>query len=518
VRSVAGSSSGNGDDAVEIRREEPVVVPVEVETEIKRLFFAEHWPVGTVARQLDVHEDVVRRVVGLTGRRRPSKPRAKLVDAYEGFIGFIDEVLRQYPTLRATRLHEMVKARGFEGSVRTLRDYVADVRPRPKHEAYLRTEPLVGEQAQVDWAHVGEIDVDGGRRVVWLFVIVLSWSRATWGELVMDTTAPSLARSLCRAAAHFGGVTRQWLFDNAKSVVVERSGDAARFHPLLVELSGHYRVQLRLCTPRKANQKGRVERAIRYLREAFLAGRTIFSVEQGNRELWRFLDEVAARRRHPTQAEHTVSECFATERPRLLPLPETPFATDVVVPVAVDKTAFIRFETNAYSVPSEHARKTLTLVADDAIVRVVDGKTEVARHARSYGRRRTIEDPAHRQALIDEKRAASEAKGRDRLRALVPNIDALYERWVHAGRNVGNMTGQVIRLLDLYGDDLFAAAVAEVIARGTHDPGAIAVLCEHKRRLRQRPVPMDFELGSHVPDKDVVHHDLETYDGKRRRD
>lgn len=491
-----------------------MVVSVEVETEIKRLFFAEHWPVGTVARQLDVHEDVVRRVVGLIERRVPKKPRAKLVDDYRGFV---DEVLRQYPTLRATRLHEMLKARGFEGSVRTLRDHVAAVRPQPRHEAFLRSDPLIGEQSQIDWAHVGEVDVDGGRRPIWLFVIVLSWSRAMWGELVMDTTAPSLARSLCRASAHFGGATRQWLFDNAKSVVVERAGDAARFHPLLVELSGHYRVQLRLCTPRKANQKGRVERAIRYLRDAFLAGRTIYSVEQGNRELVRFLDEIAGRRRHPTQTERSVDECFVSERARLLPLPETAFTTDVVVPVAVDKTAFVRFDTNAYSVPSEHARKTLTLVADDQVVRIVDGDAEVARHVRCWGRRRTIEAPAHRQALLDEKRAASEARGRDRLRGLVPNIDALYERWVNAGRNVGNMTGQAIKLLDLYGDDLFAAAVAEVIERGTHDPGAIAVLCEHKRRQRHRPVPVNVELGPHVPDRDVVHHDLETYDGKRRR-
>src|SRR5216684_729347 len=77
-----------------------------------------------------------------------------------------------------------------------------------------------------------------------------------------------------------------------KTVVLERHGDAARFHPLLLELSGAYCASLRLCAPRKGNQKGKVERAIRYLRERFLAGREVRSIEQGNRELLAFLAEV----------------------------------------------------------------------------------------------------------------------------------------------------------------------------------------------------------------------------------
>jgi transposase len=233
-----------------------------------------------VARQLDVHEDVVRRVVGLVRPRRALTPRKRIVDDY---VALIDEILKQYPTLRCTRLHDMLRARGFKGAVRTLRQYVATVRPAPKREAFLRLQPLVGEQAQIDWAYVGDAAVAGGKRPLWLFVIVLSWSRAMWGELVYDLSAASVARSLVRAANAFGGVTRQWLFDNPKSVVLERSGDAARFHSLLVELSGHYRVQLRLCAPRKAWEKGGVERAIRFLRERFLAARQIVGTLVGNR-------------------------------------------------------------------------------------------------------------------------------------------------------------------------------------------------------------------------------------------
>ena len=108
----------------------------------------------------------------------------------------------------------------------------------PKKEAYLRVEPLIGEQAQVDWAHVGQVPVAGGQRALWLFVQVLSWSRAMWGEFVLDLGAHSLARSLVRAAGYFGGTPRQWLFDNPKSVVLERHAEAVRFHPVLLEVAG----------------------------------------------------------------------------------------------------------------------------------------------------------------------------------------------------------------------------------------------------------------------------------------
>jgi transposase len=491
-----------------------MTAPLEVEAEIRRLHFAEHWPVGTIATQLAVHADVVRRVLGLLEPRQPGPPRPHLVDP---FAAFIAQTLRKYPLLKATRLYDMVKPRGFKGTVRTLRDYVATVRPAPVREAYLRIETLAGEQAQVDWAHVGKVPVKGGQRALWLFVIVLSWSRAMWGEFVFDLSAHSLLRSLVRAAEFFGGCTRQWLFDNPKTVVVERHGEAVRFHPKLLELAGGYCVGLRLCAVRKANQKGRVERAIRFLRERFLAGRDIKSIEQGNRELLAFLDEVAHPRPHPTLPGRTVADCLVEEKKLLLPLPKTPPITALVEPVAVDKTAFARFDTNDYSLPPQHKETTLTLVADDRAVRFLDDDQEVARHERCWGHRQRVEDPAHRQALIEQKRGASEAKGQDRLRAAVPGIDALFARWVDSGRNVGSLTARTVILLNRYGEATVAAAVNEVLARGTHDPGAVAVICEQLRRQSDKPVPLDTPLGSHVHDRDVIPHALETYDEKSKR-
>jgi transposase len=482
----------------------------DLDTEILRLHYGEHWRIGTIARQLGVHADVVRRALGRV--REPGvKPehRASLVEPY---VDFIAQTLRQYPTLRSTRLYDMLRERGFAGSVRTLREYVATVRPEPKTEAYLRLETLPGEQAQIDWAHVGRIAVPGGERALWLFVIVLSYSRALWGELIFDLSVESLCRSLVRAAAYFGGVTRQWLFDNPKTVVVERYGDAARFQPTLLSLCAHFRVQPRLCAVARPEHKGRVERAIRYLRERFFAGRHIVSLDEGNRELWRFIEDIALLRDHPREPGRTVAAALADERSKLLVLPDPLPSTEHATVVSIDKTAFARFDTNLYSVPHKLAGRTATLAYDDRLIRVLDGDVEVARHERSFGRRQTIEEPAHRMALLDERRAARDLKGRDRLRAVCPACERLIERWVADGRTVGPTIFRLGKLLDLYGESIFVAAVDDVLAREVTDFGALTVACEHRRRRQARPVPVDVAMPAHIPDRDVVPHKLEDYD------
>jgi transposase len=492
-----------------------MTIPTDVEAEIRRLHVAEGWPVGTVASQLGVHHDVVERVLGLLPLPDEQEVRPLLLTP---FTGFIADTLKEYPRLCAARMFDMIVKRGYPGSQRTVRRYVAEVRPHPQREAYLRVDPLIGEQAQVDWAHVGKVDVPGGRRDLWLFVIVLSWSRAQWGEFVFDLTAHSLIRSLGRAAQYFDGTCRQWLFDNPKSVVLERFGQAVRFHPLLLDLAGRFNTQLRVCAVRKANQKGRVERAIRWWRQRFLDGRVIRSIEQGNHELDEFLGTTVLDRPHPTLPGRTVRDCLAEEQEVLLRLPDVPPPTEQVTPVAVDKTAFVRFDTNSYSVPPEHASSALTLVASDRNVRLLDATgAPVAEHARNWGRRQIVEAPAHREALLAQKRGAQESKGRDRLRAAVPQIDTLIERWVQSGCNIGSMTARALKLLDLYGAELFAAAVAEIITRGTWDVGAIAHVCEQHRIAAARAVPVPVTLGAHVPDRDVIPHPLESYDVLRSR-
>jgi len=482
------------------------------DAEIVRLHYAEHWPVGTITTQLGLHPDVVKRVLGLGVPSLEAPRRPRIV---EPFHDFIVEQLTLYPRLRATRIYDMIRGRGYAGAVTTVRRYVADVRPSPRREVYLHTEPLIGEQAQIDWAYVGKLAVPGGMRALWLFVMVLAYSRAIWAEFVIDLTVHSLTRSLVRAARAFGGVTRQWLFDNPKIVVLERHGEAIRFHPVLLELCAAMRAQPRLCAVRRPQHKGKVERAIRYLRDRFLAGRTIVGVDEGNAQLRHFIDTIAHARPHPVLAQRTVGDVFTEERTRLLALPAPVPATDRVELVNLDSQAFVHLDTNRYSVPTPVAerQRVVTLVSNDRLVRVLDGAALVAEHPRSWGRRQVIEDPAHRVELVAQRRAARDLKGRDRLHAVAPAFGQLLARWTATGPSLGLRVTRAIKLLDLYGDEVFAAAVADLAQRGLADLGTLAVACETHRTRRDRPIPVLPEL--HVDDDHVViPHDLERYDAK----
>src|SRR5436190_2321332 len=264
------------------------MINLSTEAEIRRLYFAEHWKKGTIEAQLKVHADVVDRVIGHLGPAPRDRPRpASVLDPYKSVV---DNVLSKYPKVVATRIFDMISSRGYTGSLRTLRRYVTETRPASSAEVFLRTERLAGEQAQIDWGHVGKLKVPGGERALWVFVMVLASSRAIWAELVFDLTVYSLRRSLLRAVNYFGGVTRQWLFDNPKIVVLERHGDLVRYHPVLLELASQLNAEPRLCGIRKPNQKGGVERAVRYLKERFFAARTIRSIAQGNAQLLEFIE------------------------------------------------------------------------------------------------------------------------------------------------------------------------------------------------------------------------------------
>lgn len=484
------------------------MIPPDKAAEIRRLYFAEHWKKGTIVAHLGVHEDVVDRVVGPLGPTpKLAPPRPSMLDPYRGFV---EDTLETYPKLTATRLYDMVVARGYSGSVRTLTRFVAEVRPVPKSEAFVRVERLPGEQSQIDWGHVGRIPVDGGDRALWVFVMVLAFSRAIFAELVFDLTVHSLLRSLVRASEYFGGVTRQWLFDNPKTIVLDRQGDLIRFQPDLLSLTSHLHDQPRLCGVRKPHQKGGVERSIRYLKDRFFAARTIHSIEHGNTQLERFLRETTMLRKHPEQDQRTVADVLEEERTRLLELPDPMPQVDLVRPIVADKTATIRFDKNRYSVPPEHRRKTLTLVASDTRVRVLVGSDCVADHARCWGRNRTVEDAEHRRAILETKPAARDGQGRRRLEAVTPRITELLEHWLDDGRNMGSMIARTLKLLELYGDVVLRDAVEQLLDKGSHDLGALAVLCDQQKRPRRRSRPV--ELGDHVIDRDVPTHDLGGYD------
>ena len=489
-----------------------MTVTDEVATRVRTLFFREHWKVGTIAAQLSLHHDVVERVCNLRSSKRVPPPRTA-PPSLAPFEDFIAQTLAQYPTLRATRLFDMLCERGYAGSARRVRRYVARHRPKPARPVTVRFETLAGEQAQVDWALVGKRTVDGAQRDLWLFVMVLGYSRMLFAEFVWDLSAASLRRSLLRAHQFFKGSVRQWLFDNPRIITLERHGTAVRFHSMLLEIAGELLTEPRVCNVRAPQEKGKVERAVRYLRERFLEGRTIRDPAHGNAEIQDFLTRIAPSRPHPTLASTTVAQAFEQERERLIALPSPLPTLEQTASVTVDATAFVSFDGNQYSVPAALASRVVTIAFDEETIRVIDGGSEVTRHARSWGRGRRVEREEHRRELLAKRPAAAQyGKGRERLRQSVARADELLERWVDDHRNLGSLVSRALVLLDGVGAAILSDAVSEALDRGTIDLGAISALCERRRRPRGAAPTCEVQFGAHVSDRDVRQHALEDYD------
>lgn len=489
------------------------MISPEIRARIRRYFYAEHWKIGTIASELSVHPDTVRQAVeSHLFQRTSTLPPSKL----DPYMDFVRQTLQQHPRLRATRIYQMIQQRGYSGSVVQLRRAVAPLRPhRAEPFLYLRTFP--GEQAQVDWASFGQVSVGRARRHLSAFVMTLSYSRALYLEFFFDQTMESFLRGHVRAFQFFAGQPRVVLYDNLKSAVLERRGNLIVFHPRLIELCSHYHFEPKPCQVRTPNQKGRVERAIRYIRDSFWAGRTFTTLAECNRQAAQWRDQVAHPRPWPQDISRTVADAFAEEQPRLVPLAAHPFPTDLIAPVQSRKMIYIPFDLNQYSIPPDAVGKPLSLVASDTSVRILEGHCEIARHVRSYDRQQIVLDPAHQAALLKRKRKGIGVTSSSRLALVAPESETLLDRAFAQGESAPNQTAQLVKLLDLHGATALRRAIQEALDRDTPRASSVAFLLG-KQRPSAPMGPVDLSRHPELQAMDVRPHDLEVYDELTRHD
>jgi hypothetical protein len=154
-------------------------------------------------------------------------------------------------------------------------------------------------------------------------------------------------------------VTRVLLYDKLKSAVLERQGEAIRFHPTWLALAGHYRFESRPVAVARGHEKGRVERAIR---DHVFAARSFVDLADLNAQAEAWCLGPATERLWPEDRSRRVGEVFAEEQSRLIARPDNPFSTAERTEVQAGKTAYVRFDLNDYSIPHTHVRRLLTAV------------------------------------------------------------------------------------------------------------------------------------------------------------
>jgi hypothetical protein len=262
--------------------------------------------------------------------------------------------------------------------------------------------------------------------------------------------------------------------------------------------------------------KGRVERAIRDVRDNFFAAREFRDVDDLNEQARAWCLEIARERRVPDARELTVEAAFAEERSKMIELASDDFPVEERVEVRVGKTPYVRFDKNDYSVPHTRVRRDLTVIATDERVRVVDPEavTEVlADHPRTYDRDQRVEEPGHLRALVEQKRRAHQSRGFDRLFSVVPSARAMMEKIAERGGNLGATTSGLLQLCDRFGAELLERAVAEVVG---HDQPHLRAVHHALDRLRHEAgLPPPLSVPITTDERAAVHvrpHALSTYD------
>ena len=409
----------------------------------------------------------------------------------------------------------MARERGYRGSQSHFRRLVARERPRPVAEAYLRLKTLPGEQAQVDWAHFGRVRIGRAERRLMGFVMVLSYSRRVFLRFYLDAGMSNFLRGHVAAFEAWQGVPRELWYDNLKSVVAERHGDAIRFNAQLLAFAGHYLFLPRPVAVARANEKGRVERAIRYVRDSFFAARAWRDIDDLNAQAEEWCDGIAADRPWPEDRSIDVRQAFERERGALIALPGDPFPAHDRLEVVIGKTPYARFDLNDYSVPHTHVGRTLVVVATLDEVRILDGAKVIAAHPRSFDKDDCVEIPGHIADLARHKRHARRLRGQDRLFHAAPASERLLADAATRGDNLGTIVAALLRLLDAYGAAELEAAIGEALERGVPHPNAVRLSLTRRREQRNQPPPVPVDLPSEAKARDITvrDHDLGGYDG-----
>lgn len=327
-----------------------------------------------IARITGLSRNTVRKVLrGEHDLARKDTPRASVLDPFKDYLR---ERRAEHP-LSAVRLMEEIRPMGYDGSVITLRRFLATLEEGARRQGKLtvRFETPPGRQAQADWAHAGRIvDGQGRARPVYAFTFVLSYSRMLYVRFATSMNLASLIDCHRRAFDYLGGWPQSILYDNMKQVRI----GPGRFNEAFLDFANHHGFTPKTHRAYRPRTKGKVERAVDYLKDGFLLGRTFADLEDLNAQALAWLAGTANVREHATTGRRPV-DLLAEEG--LTPASSVP-AYRYLDPVrrVVSFEAMVHYRGSRYSVPPAFAGKPVEVAAAGGQVVIRSGDVVVAEH------------------------------------------------------------------------------------------------------------------------------------------
>jgi transposase len=329
-------------------------------------------------------------------------PREQRPSKLDIFKTYIEDRLKAGVWNARVLLRELRK-RGYGGGYTILTDWLRPQRKAARAGAVRRFETPIGHQAQVDWGHLGTIDIDGKAVNIWGFTFTLGYSRAMMAEAALDQKLGTLLRMHEEAFRQLGGVPAEILYDRMKTVWLrtDERGEIV-WHPVFLDFAKYWGFRPRLCRPYRAQTKGKVESGVKYVRRNFLCGLQgcePTSLEDFNGQLRQWSGEVSNQRVHGTTYER-VDHRWESEQLHLQPVAGRlpyPYVDEELRKVARD--AYVSWESNRYSVPWAYAGAEVWVRDRDNQVEVHYGGDRIAVHPRASGKHQIMRVPEHHHGI-----------------------------------------------------------------------------------------------------------------------
>ena len=438
------------------------------------------------------------------GTRRPSK--------LDSFKGQIAALLQRHP-YTAQQLLQQLRQQGYAGGYSILKEFVRQVRPVRK-PAYLMLEFAPGECAQVDWGSFGSVAVGSTRRRLSFFVMVLCYSRMMYVEFTLSECMEQFLACHCRAFEFFQGVVAKVVIDNLKVGVLRHPlGQKALFHPRYLDLAAHYGFEPVACNVRKANEKGRVENGVGYVKKNFLAGLDIPSFAAINPAAIQWRDTVANVRLHG-ETHRKPLELFALEKPRLRPLPAMPYDCGLVRPISANGCCHVLLDTNRYSVPHLYASQKLTLKLYPEQLLLFHHDKLIATHPRSYDRHQKIRHPDHAQELLAQRKQARDQALLLAFLALSPHAEAYVRKLEDKRLNSRHHIQKIVALSEIYGREKLDRALQDALSFEAYGCEYIANILEQRERPATPPGALHLTRRQDLLELELPPADLNSYEPK----
>jgi transposase len=363
--------------------------------EIRRLYFQERRTIAAIARQLDLDRKTVRRCVqqvAFQPYRRPAREDTLLAEHADWLrsrapdVGYSARILHQ----------ELRRQRHFQGGYDTVKRFVAPLREEACSEALTQTrfETAPGHQSQVDWGEV-KVTLRQGRQRLHIFVLTLGFSRRSFYWASPDQRLSQFLEAHERAFAHFGGLTREHLYDRPRTVCQPGSDGRTVWNTTFKAFADHWGFEPRLCRAYRAQTKGKVESGVKYVKRNFLPGRHFVDDMDFQEQLSEWTASIADQRIHGTTHE-VPAQRFQREAEHLLPTHRQPsFLTEARVSRIVAEDWLVAFRTNRYSVPCRLIGATVEVQARDGAVQIFHRGEAVAHHALLAGQHQLAILPEH---------------------------------------------------------------------------------------------------------------------------